>query len=89
MVPNGDSNISLISQKGNTLNERVDHMLDVGKIKSIIPTSQDIIVVFFFIKIQFQLYSKILSNISTKTDYVTNLSAHLINLLLNHRAWLI
>ena len=35
MVPNGDSNISLISQKGNILNERGDHMLDVGKIKSV------------------------------------------------------
>ena len=63
-------------------------MLDVAKIKSIIRTSQDITVVFFFTKINFQFYSKIRSNISTKTDYVTNLSVHLINLLLNHRGWL-
>ena len=63
-------------------------MLDLGKIKSIIPTSQDITVVFFFAKIQFQLYSKILSNISTKTDYLTNLSVRPINLFLNHSGWL-
>ena len=42
--------------------------LDVEKIKSIIPTSQDIILVFFFSEVQFQLYSKVLYNISTKTD---------------------
>ena len=64
-------------------------MFHVGKIKSIIPTSQDITAVLFFTKIQFQLYSKILSNIPTKTDYVTNLSVHLINLLLNHSGWII
>ena len=39
-------------------------MLDEEKIKSIIPTSQDIMLVFFFKKIQFQLYSNILNNIS-------------------------
>ena len=38
-------------------------MLDVEKIKSIIPISQDIMLVSFFTEIQFQLYSKILNNI--------------------------
>ena len=66
----------------NVLHEWVHHTLDVEKIKSIIPISQDIIPVFFFIEIQFQLYSKILSNMSTKTDYLTSL-------LLHHSGWLI
>ena len=48
-------------------------MLDEEKIKSIIPTSQDLILVFFFKKIQFQLYSDILNNISIKTDRLINL----------------
>ena len=64
-------------------------MLDVGKIKSIIPTLQDIILAFFFTQIQFQLYSKILNKISTKTDNVASSSVHLINLLLNYSVWLI
>ena len=59
------------------------------KIKSIIPTLQDIILVFFFTELKFQTYSKILNNISTKTDYVTSLSVHLINLLLDQSSWLI
>ena len=59
------------------------------KIKSIIPTLQDIILVFFFTELKFQTYSKILNNISTKTDYVTSLSVHLINLLLHQSSWLI
>ena len=82
MVPNGGSIILLISQKGNAIHERVDHMLDVGKILQI-PTSQDIIIVFFFLEIQFRLYSKILNNISIKTDYVAGLSVDLIDLLPN------
>lgn len=82
MVPNGDSIILLISQKGNALHERVDHMLDVGKILQI-PPSQDIIIVFFFLEIQFWPYSKILNNISIKTNYVAGLSVDLINLLPN------
>ena len=53
-------------------------------------TSQDIILAFFFFTdLQFQLYSKILNNISTKTDYVTTLPVHIINLLLQHSGWLI
>ena len=82
MVPNGDSIILSISQKGNTLHERVDHILDVGKFLQI-PTSEDIIIVFFFLEIQFRLYSKILNNISIKTDYVAGFSVDLINLLPN------
>ena len=89
MVPNRDSIILFILQQGNTLQERVDLMLDVEKIKSIISTSQDIILAFFFTQIQFQLYSKILNKISTKTDNVASSSVHLINLLLNHSVWLI
>ena len=88
MVPNRDSIILFILQQGNTLQERVDLMLDVEKIKSI-STSQDIILAFFFTQIQFQLYSKILNKISTKTDNVASSSVHLINLLLNHSVWLI
>ena len=70
-------------------------MLDVEKIKLIIPTSQDIRLVFFSTKIPFQLYSNILnniSNISIKTDYAKNLSVYLINLinlLFSHNGWLI
>ena len=64
-------------------------MIDAEKNKSITPTSQDIILVFFLAEIQFQFYSKILNNISTKTDYVTNLSVYLIDLLLNHSGRLI
>ena len=56
-------------------------MFDEEKIKSIIPRSQDIVLVFFFKKIYFQLYSNILNIISKKTDYVSNLSVLLINLL--------
>ena len=56
-------------------------MFDEEKIKSIIPRSQDIVLVFFFKKIYFQLYSNILNIISKKTDYVSNLSVRLINLL--------
>ena len=52
-------------------------------------TSEDIILAFFFTDPQFQLYSKILNNISTKTDYVTTLPVHLINLLLQHSGCLI
>lgn len=37
-------------------------------IKSIIPTSQGIMVVFLFKKIQFQLYLNILNNVSIETD---------------------
>ena len=59
------------------------------KKKLIIPTSHDRILVFFFTELQFQLYSKILNNILTKTDHVTSLSIHLINLLLHHSCWLI
>ena len=33
-------------------------------------------------------YLKI-NNFSTKTDYLTSLSVHLINLLLNHAGWLL
>ena len=64
-------------------------MIDAEKNKSITPTSQDIILVFFLTEIQFQFYSKILNNISTKTDYVTNLTVYLIDLLLNHSGRLI
>ena len=42
----------------------------------------------FFAELQLQLYSKIL-NISTKTDYVTSLSVHLINALLQQSSWLL
>ena len=63
-------------------------MLDKEKIKSIIPTPQNVILVFFFKKIQFQLYSNIPNNISVKPDYVTNLYVRPINLLLNHSGWL-
>ena len=56
-------------------------MFDEEKIKSIIPRSQDRVLVFFFKKIYFQLYSNILNIISKKTDYVSNLSVRLINLL--------
>ena len=48
--------------------------------------------VFFSTKMPFQLYSNILnniSNISIKTDYATNLSVYLINLLFSHNGWLI
>ena len=64
-------------------------MIDAEKNKSITPTSQDIILVFFLTEIQFQFYSKILNNISTKTDYVTNLTVYLIDSLLNHSGRLI
>ena len=57
-------------------------MLDIGKILQI-PPSQDIIIVFFFLEIQFWPYSKILNNISIKTNYVAGLSVDLINLLPN------
>ena len=36
-----------------------------------------------------QLCLKILNNITTKTDYITSLSVHLINLLLHHSSRLI
>ena len=59
------------------------------KFKSIILTLQDIILVFFFTELQSQPYSKILKNISTKTDFVTRLSVHLINLIVGDSSWLI
>ena len=43
----------------------------------------------FFTELQFQLYSNILNNMLTKTDYATSLSVHLINLLLHHDSWLL
>ena len=69
------------------LHERVDYMLDLEKIKSIIPTSQGIIFSAVFHRDPISAYLKI-KNISTKTDYLTSLSVYLINLLLNHSGWL-
>ena len=63
--------------------QRVDYTLDVEKIKSIIPTSQDIIFSVVFHRDPISAYLK-MNNISTKTDYLTSLPVHLINLLLNH-----
>ena len=48
------------------------------------PTSKYIMLVFFVTDIQLQLYQKILNNTSAKADYVTNVSDHLLNLLLKH-----
>ena len=63
-------------------------MLDVKKIKSIIPTAQDIIFSVVFHRDLISPYPKI-NSISTKTDYLTSLPVHLINLLLNHSGWLL
>lgn len=55
----------------NTLHElRVNHMLDIEKIKSIISTSQDIMLVFFFTKIQLSFTQKYVP----KCEYVPNSS---------------